>query len=148
MIFLVSLFGLNACVATNTTYPNGSSDNTYQPKPSTTQGFTAERWFLTKINNAPYQGKRITLNISTENKVSGFSGCNRYFVSDIDVSGSRLRLGSVGSTRMMCADYNSNNLEKRYLSALRGVTHFQRSNSRLVLEGREGSLVFYKKSRR
>ena len=148
MIFLVSLFGLSACVATNTTYQNGSSDNTYQPKPSKNHGFAAERWFLTKIDNAPYKGKRITLNISTEKKVNGFSGCNRYFVSNIDISGSRLRFGSVGSTRKLCADNNSNNLEQRYLAALRGVTHFQRSDSRLVLEGRTGSLIFYKKTRR
>jgi heat shock protein HslJ len=132
-------------VATNANYSNGSSyNNTYQPKPATTHGFTTENWRLTKINNTPYQGRRITLNISTTNKVNGFSGCNRYFVSDINVRGNQLRFGSVGSTKKLCIDHNSNNLEKRYLAALRSVSHFQRGNNRLVLNGRFGSLVFHK----
>jgi heat shock protein HslJ len=148
-LLLVSLFGLNACVATNANYGNGSSYNdTYRPKPAATSGFSTENWTLTSINNSPYQGRRVTLNISTTNKVNGFSGCNRYFVSDINVSGNQLRFGSVGSTKKFCVDQNSNNLEQRYLSALQDVSHFQRGNNRLVLNGRSGNLVFHKSSTR
>ena len=145
-LLLVSIFGLNACVATNSNYSNGSSYNTYEPvvKPS----FVSEKWFLTKINNLPYKGQRITLNLSSQKKASGFSGCNRYFISDVKVNGNQLKFSSIGSTKKLCVDYNSNQLERRYLDALRDTTHFEKNNNRLVLTGSSSSLVFYKRSAR
>ncbi len=150
---LVSLLGLNACVSTtNTDYSNSSSYSTYTPKytpkPATTKGFVAEKWYLVTIDNKAYQGRRITLNMSTENKINGYSGCNRYFVSNIKVNGNQIKFGSVGATKKLCMDDNSSQLERRYLEALGGVDYFDRNLNRLVLSGRFGSLVFYKKSRR
>ena len=148
---LISLLGLSACVSTtNTNYSNSSSYSTYTPKPSTTRGFVAEKWYLTSIDNKPYQGRRITLNITTENKVNGFSGCNRYFVSNVKVNGNgnQIKFGSVGATKKLCMDSNSSQLERRYLEALGAVDYFDRNKNRLVLSGRLGNLIFYKKSRR
>lgn len=150
---LVSLLGLSACVSTtNTDYSNSSSYNTYTPKytpkPSSTPGFVAEKWYLTTIDNKSYQGRRITFNISTENKINGFSGCNRYFVSNIKVNGSQIKFGSVGATKKLCMDSNSSQLERKYLEVLGSVDYFDRNKDRLVLSGRLGNLIFYKKSRR
>jgi heat shock protein HslJ len=148
-LLVISLFSLNACVATtNTGYSNSSSYNTYKPKPSVNHRFVAEKWYLTKINNRTYQGQRITLEISTKKRVTGFSGCNRYFASVDVLRGDQLKFGTIGSTRKLCTDRNSNQLEKQYLGILRGVTHFNKSSHRLVLEGGYGNLSFYKKSTR
>ena len=150
---LISLLGLSACVSTtNTDYSNRSSNSTYTPKytpkPPTTRGFVAEKWYLVTIDNKGYQGRRITLNMTTENKINGFSGCNRYFVSNIRVNGNQINFGSVGATKKLCMDSNSSQLERKYLEALGGVDYFDRGQNRLVLSGRFGNLVFYKKSKR
>lgn len=139
-LFLVSVFGLTACVGT------GYDSNYSSYRPVSKDVAMTEKWFLTNLNKAPYQGPRITLEISTENRVSGFSGCNRYFASVDVLREDQLKFGSVGSTRKLCADHNSNQLEKKYLGVLRGITHFNKSNNQLVLEGGYGSLTFYKKS--
>jgi len=146
-LLLVSVFGLNACVATNTTYSNGSSGyNTYKPKPVVKPQFTTEDWVLVSLNNVPYHGSRITLQLSSQKRVSGFSGCNRYFSSVVEVNGNRLKFGTIGSTKKLCADQNTNRLENRYLNVLRSVSYFEKSSNRLVLNGDSGSLTFYKKS--
>lgn len=149
-LLLVSVFGLNACVATNTTYSNGSSGgyNTYKPKPTVKPQFTTEGWVLASLNNASYRGPRITLQLSSQKRVSGFSGCNRYFSSTIEVNGNRLRFGTVSSTKKLCTDQNINQLENRYLNVLRSISYFEKSSNRLVLNGDSGSLTFYKKSMR
>ena len=148
-LLLISVFGLNACVATNTTYSNGSSGyNTYKPKPAVKPQFTTEEWLLASLDNTSYRGSRITLQLSSQKSVSGFSGCNRYFSSVVEVNGNRLKFGTIGSTKKLCADQNINRLENKYLNALRGVSYFEKSNNRLMLNGDSGSIVFYKKSAR
>ncbi len=139
-LLFVPVFGLTACVGTG----YDSNYGAYRPV-SKDIGMT-EKWFLTELNNTPYQGPRITLEISTENRVNGFSGCNRYFASVDVLRGDQLKFGSVGSTKKLCADYNSNQLENKYLGVLRGITHFNKSSNRLVLNGGYGNLTFYKKS--
>ena len=148
-LLLVSVFGLNACVATDTTYSNGSSGyNTYKPKPAVKPQFTTEEWLLASMNNTSYRGSKITLQLSSQKRVSGFSGCNRYFSSVVEVNGNRIRFGSIGSTKKLCANQNINRLENIYLNALRGVSYFEKNNNRLVLNGDSGSLLFYKNSTR
>jgi len=144
VLFLVSIFGLTSCVSTiGTGYDSNYGSSRPVPKDSVAM---TEKWFLTKLNNGPYQGQRITLEISTDKRVSGFSGCNRYFASVDVLRGDQLKFGTVGSTRKLCADPNSNQLERKYLDVMRDVTHFNKSNNRLVLKGSSGNLVFYKKS--
>ena len=139
----VSTFTLTACVSSvGPSYSSKSSS----ARPVSKDVVMTEKWFLTELNNAPYQGPRITLEISTGNRVIGFSGCNRYFSSVDMFSGDRVKFGSVGSTRKLCADHNSNQLEQRYLGALRSVTHYNKSNNRLVLKDDYSSLTFYRKS--
>jgi len=148
-LLLVSVFGLNACVATNTTYSNGSSGySTYKPKPAVKPQFTTEEWVLASLNNTSYRGPKITLQLSSQKRVSGFSGCNRYFSSAVEVNGNRLRFGTISSTKKLCTDRNSNQVEKSYLQALRGVTHFNKINNRLVLKGTYSNLIFYKNGKR
>ena len=134
LILLVSILGLTACAAT-----------TVKPVPKDTA--VTEKWYLTSINNAPYHGPRINMSLSSQQRVSGFSGCNRFFASVTELDMTRLRFGSVGSTKMLCTDRNSNQLERTFLTALRGVTHYQKNDQRLVLNGAT-KLVFMKKTMR
>jgi len=143
---LMTLVGLNACAGTDSTSHQGASNNSYHLVPK--QEALMENWFLTKLNGRSYEGARITLNISSKKRVSGFSGCNRYFSSIVEVNGNQLKLSSIGSTRMLCREPNGSQVEHQYLTALRGVTHFTKVNNRLVLEGPSGKLIFYKKSKR
>jgi len=142
MILLGALLGLTACAATTV---NNTHQGTY--KPVSRDAATTEKWYLTSINNAPYRGPRINMSLSSQQRVSGFSGCNRFFASVSELDMTRIRFSSVGSTKMLCTDRNSNQLERTFLNALRGVTHYQKDDHRLVLDGAT-KLVFYKKSAR
>ena len=138
--------GLISCVSPSAN--NDSNNGSYKQKPAARNVVMSEIWFLTQINNASYQGPRITLQISDQNRISGFSGCNRYFAPVSQFSGNTIRLGAIGSTKRACADGNSNRLEHNYLNALGNVSNYQRSGNRLVLEGNGTSLTFLKKSKR
>ncbi len=144
VLLIVSTLGLTACISSVGT---DSTSNYGSYSAASKEVVMTEKWFLTTLNNTPYQGPRITLQISADNRVSGFSGCNRYFASGVEVRGDQLKFGSVGSTRKLCVD-KSTQLERQYLEALRGVTHFNKSKNRLVLSSHYSHLTFYKKSAR
>ena len=145
LILFVSLLGLTACAATTVGTNNTTNQGTYKPVSKDT--VATEKWYLTSINNAPYRGPRINMSLSSQQRVNGFSGCNRFFASVSELDMTRIRFGSVGSTKMLCTDRNSNQLERTFLSALRNVTHYQKDDHRLVLNGAT-KLVFMKKSMR
>jgi len=138
LILLVSMLGLTSCAATKV------GDNGYKPKANNA---LTEKWYLTSINNAGYQGPRINMQLTSQQRVNGFSGCNRFFASVSELDMTRLRFGSVGSTKKLCVDRNANQLERTFLNALRGVTHYQKDDRRLVLNGAT-KLVFMKKRAR
>ena len=144
LILLVSLLGLTACTAT-TVKPDNTNQGAY--KPVIKDKVITEKWYLTSINNAPYRGPRINMILTSQHRVSGFSGCNRFFASVSELDMTRIRFGSVGSTKMLCADQKSNQLERTFLNALRSVTQYQKDNNRLVLNGAT-KLIFMKKTMR
>jgi heat shock protein HslJ len=82
-------------------------------------------WVLANLDiNKPLPtGPRVTL-IFNGGRISGSSGCNRYFasVSEGDIPGD-LMVTRVGSTRMACPAADME-LENSYLSALESVTKF------------------------
>ena len=57
------------------------------------------------------------------NKVSGSSGCNRYFADVSENDPSQLKIGKTGSTRMACPPPMMQ-VENRYLTALGKVKRF------------------------
>ncbi|HIQ14940.1 MAG TPA: META domain-containing protein [Leucothrix sp.] len=137
MLFISSL-GLSSCAAT--------SNYQVKPKPPINSNSTMSgRWFLTSLNNAGYQGPRITLQFNENNRVSGFSGCNRYFASNNRQTNGNLNFGSIGSTRKLCVDRQSNQLESYYLNALKQIRSYQLNGNRLVLKGHSTHLVFFRK---
>jgi len=136
MLFVSSL-GLSSCVATSN-YPAAQ-------KPAPIDNSMSGRWFLTSLNNAGYQGSRITLEFNDNSKVSGFSGCNRYFGPANRGMNGNLSFARIASTRRACFNQQNSRLEYNYLSALRRVQSYQLSGNRLVLNGPSTHLVFFRK---
>ena len=136
MLFMSSL-GLSSCIATSN-YPA-------QQKPAPVDNSMSGRWFLTSLNNAGYQGPRITLQFTGDNKINGFSGCNRYFGPANRGMNGDISFERIASTKKACFNQQNNRLEYNYLSALSRVQSYQLSGNRLVLNGPSTHLVFYKK---
>jgi heat shock protein HslJ len=82
------------------------------------------KWSLAELaHNAPIPQQVSAYAVFDEKRVSGSSGCNRFF-SDISGSGAYdVVVGPVGATRMMCAD-DVMQVEDRYLAALQKVSQF------------------------
>jgi len=136
-MFLMGVLGLSSCVP-RPNYPQ-------QQRPSTVNNAMSGRWFLTSLNNSGYQGPRITLQFSNDNRINGFAGCNNYFGPANTGTNGNISLGRIASTRMLCPSQQNNRLESNYLNALRGVQSYQLNGNRLVLSGPSAHLVFYKK---
>jgi heat shock protein HslJ len=90
-------------------------------------------WVLTNLKwsePAPTDPE-ITL-IFEGSRVSGSSGCNRYFGAVEETQPAALSLGDVGSTRMACPG-EIMLLESRYLQALRAVNRYSFHAGKLAL---------------
>jgi heat shock protein HslJ len=70
-------------------------------------------------------------------RIAGHGGCNRYF-ADVAHAGSRLRLGDIGSTRMMCPP-SSMATERSMFAALARVRGYRLANEELTLLDENGA---------
>jgi len=141
ILFMVSTLGLGACVTTVGTTANSNYNSS---RPISSDTIIKEKWLLESINNVSYRDSKVSLQLSNQRRINGYSGCNRFFASVTELTENRIQFGSVGSTRKLCSNPRSNQLEKTFLNALRGVTHYQKNVNRLVFEGSRARLVFYK----
>lgn len=97
-------------------------------------------WLLTNFSRdqkAP-AGPEVTM-ILEEGRMSGSSGCNRYFC-DVEEKGDiagEISFGAVGGTRMMCSD-EVMAVEDRFLRQLAGVTSYSFLAGKLVLNWQTG----------
>ena len=86
----------------------------------------------------------VTLLLS-DGRISGVSGCNRYFADIEESSPGEIRIGMAGSTRMACPE-EVMDVEKRYLDALQGRVRYSFLSGKLALTCRAGdgpvTLVF------
>lgn len=93
----------------------------------------AGSWNLTRLTgeNATAFKRPVTLTIdTTQNRVTGFAGCNQYF-SNYTVKRSAIRFSGTGSTKMFCED--AMNIENKYLETLGYVRSFRIEDNRLLL---------------
>ena len=85
-----------------------------------------------------------TLNFSPddekEGKLSGRSGCNRYFAS-YSLDDDHLRIGPLGATRMLCSPLQMAQ-EERYFQALASAVRCELSNGELFIVYTGGTLHF------
>lgn len=84
-------------------------------------------------------GARSTLMFESETRVSGSTGCNRYFAG-LMLSGATLRFANVGSTQMACLDPGVMEQETRFLAALEAARAYRldSNTNQLHLLGADG----------
>jgi len=70
-------------------------------------------------------------------KLAGHGGCNRFF-GQYKISGNEIRIGSLGATRMACAEPIMA-LEMAFFSALEETKSFRRDKTKLVLFNASGA---------
>jgi heat shock protein HslJ len=80
----------------------------------------------------PFGGGDQFIQFGAEGKVSGHSGCNRYF-GPYQTSGKRLRLGPLASTKMAC-DPEHNALEQRWFRTLDRTRYYEATHLLLILK--------------
>jgi putative lipoprotein len=98
----------------------------------TSHDLAGTSWVLTDLNgDGVVADTRVTLEFAANGHATGNGSCNRYF-STVDMSGSSIRFGAVGSTRMACATAVS----------LQEIKYFQmlESANRFTIEGRTLSI--------
>lgn len=91
-------------------------------------------WELEDLNGAGVvEGTHVTLDFAEKGRATGNGSCNRYF-STVDISGSSIRFGAVGATRMACATPVSLQ-EVKYFEALEAAHRFTVEGSTLSIFG-------------
>lgn len=90
-------------------------------------------WRLTHLGRqTPIpEGVLVTLTVEGD-RISGTTGCNRYFGSVREPEARKLTIGPLGSTRMACPEPKMET-ERRYLRALESVREVGFLNGRLAL---------------
>ncbi len=101
-------------------------------KPNVT--LTNTYWKLIDINNVPIKRseklKEPYFILKAQNKLSGFSGCNRFFGS-YTTQDNTISFTGVGMTRMMCRE--SMQLEHTFTKVFQEATHYKIQGEKLEL---------------
>jgi putative lipoprotein len=95
-------------------------------------GLVGTAWRLEDLAGAGViDNAQATLEFLDGGKIAGRGSCNRFF-GTVEISGSSLRLGPIGSTKMACATAVMDQ-ETKYLKALQDAERFQRDGSALLV---------------
>lgn len=119
-------------------------------EPETNTGFSAEQlqqdWVLTKID-----GKAIHISeprtvpgiaVDKELKISGFSGCNRFFGQIELTDENKLRVTAMGSTKMACIQDDLATIESIMSKSLQKWNNVALENNILTLTSEQHILTF------
>lgn len=68
---------------------------------------------------------------SRDGRVSGFSGCNRFF-GDFGIDGKNISLSNIGMTRMLCVG-DANQIENDFAIALQQINNYSINGGTLTL---------------
>lgn len=86
-------------------------------KDNTVHNLSDHEWEVISINDTELSGTLPILSFDLEKgKVNGNGGCNNFF-GNVEIMGSSIKFGMMGSTKMMCVDMTNedllfNNLDK------------------------------------
>jgi len=121
-----------------------SSDGTYSAAPPAEASFqlAGKEWVLVELNGQAVAKleRPATLNLTTDNKINGNGGCNRFFGNYEILPEKRIRFNGVGSTRMACAD--GMQTEAAYLAVFTEADSYTLTGSTLSLDkGRTTALA-------
>lgn len=112
-------------------------------------GLPGSSWLLEDLAGAGVVDRvQATLDFSDPGRVVGNASCNRFFGS-VELSGATIRIGSLGATKMACAEAAINNQEMKYLKALEHAERFTIDGTTLQIfvKGEEKPLRFTRRAR-
>jgi len=106
-----------------------------------TDDLSGAEWMLTHFsrNEPAPESSSITM-VFDGGRISGSSGCNRYFAGVTEASPGEITIGEIGSTMMACPD-EVMQLEARYLKAVGEVAGYSFLAGKLVLAYGDGDVV-------
>lgn len=98
------------------------------------------KWEISIIDGTDVMSsKPLTIEFTSDNKVTGFAGCNRLNGSFAIEPGNRIRLNNIATTRMSCPDLK---MESEVLEMLRTVDNYTIVDGKLMLNvGRRAPLA-------
>jgi heat shock protein HslJ len=111
------------------------------PSSTSTTALAGTTWRLVSIDGRPaLDDVRVTaVFASAEDRVAGTAGCNQYF-GRAAVSGDRLEVGALGSTKMFCTASGVMPQEDAYLAALAKATVYRVAGRTLELGPSAGAV--------
>jgi putative lipoprotein len=102
---------------------------------SETGDLAGSSWVLEDLNGeGVVAGSRVTLEFTEKGRATGTGSCNRYFAT-VEISGSSIRFGAVGATRMACAATTVSLQEVKYFGALEAANRFTLEEGVLSIYG-------------
>jgi heat shock protein HslJ len=122
----------------------GSGQSSSPSSPSGASSPIGRTWTLASLDgHSLVAGSTITAEFTSESRVAGSSGCNRYSGS-AQADAGRLSVGLLASTLMACAPDGMMAQETRYLAALQAATRYTVTSFELRLgtSATDASIVF------
>lgn len=100
-------------------------------------GLAGSEWRPVQIGEmVPLESAGIFVKFEPGGRLSGYSGCNRFF-GTYEIADESIEIGPLGATRMACSEPVMA-LESTFLSVLQEVTGFNRNATRLTLMDEHG----------
>jgi heat shock protein HslJ len=126
----------------------GRPDSPFPPSSGSEADLYGKRWNLVELRGNRLAPSEAYIEFDEQRKsVAGHTGCNRMFGS-FEVTGNRLTLSRVGSTRMACVRPELSSMEADFTQALGEVIRFEvEGNNILRLYGRGQSLMTFRSER-
>ncbi len=118
----------------------GDLEEHYQLK-KTDATLTGPRWKLIRLNDAPLPDpERVPFMIlqSKNNKVTGNTGCNRFFGNFETEGVKHLKFGRLGMTKMACLGANP---EREFIDVLEKTTYYQLCGTELLLKDKNKNIL-------
>jgi len=130
--FILSLFVMNSCGSQKATQSNLSENK---------QNTLASQYQIVSVGNNSNIAKDLVLEFDLENnRVSGFSGCNR-FTGSFKLDGFMINIGPLAATKRACMDENKGNLEQHILQDLEQTVAYSIEKNTLNLVNNKGVTV-------
>ncbi len=146
ILFVAALLFLFSCGTKKEVNKETEEVNKEQKAPTLVSAAVFQKWELTMVNGRAVMPNRpVYIDLTTNNKLSGFAGCNRLMGNYNIENGSQIQFDQVGTTRMACPEQEMN-LETQVLEILNTVDNFTINEDKLMLNvGRRAPLAVFRK---
>ena len=109
------------------------------------QGFllSGKRWILSAMREYRVSADKPYIEFDQEQyRISGDSGCNRFF-GNVQITGASLKISQLGSTKRACLSEDANRLENEFLQTLGKTTRFSVETNELHLFAGESLVLTF-----